>query len=118
MLPAGEGFEAAEEAGAKLYEWLKVRNDFVAFECSAQIICVISSHGTDDTTAATAYTVNFRAFQRLTRSRAASCQWEKVNWKPAARRRPGTTWRLFKMSSDSVRMRKVPISIIHDVVGR
>jgi hypothetical protein len=53
MLPAGEGFEAAEKAGAKLYEWLKVRNDLVAFECSTQIICVISSHGRDDTTAAT-----------------------------------------------------------------
>jgi hypothetical protein len=73
MLPAGEGFEAAQKTGAKLYEWLKIRNDLVVFECSAQVIRVISSHGTDDTTAATTYTVNFRAFQRETRSRAASC---------------------------------------------
>ena len=45
MLPAGEGFEAAEEAGAKLDERLEVRDDLVVFECSAQIVCVFSSHG-------------------------------------------------------------------------
>src|ERR1700758_1031215 len=41
MLPAGEGFEAAEEASTQFDERLKVRNDFVAFEGSAQINCVI-----------------------------------------------------------------------------
>jgi len=74
MLPAGESLEAAEKASAKLYEWLKIGNDLVIFECSAQIVRVISSHGSDDTTAATSYPVNFRVFQRETRSRAASCQ--------------------------------------------
>src|SRR5260370_620150 len=77
-LPAGEGFEAAKKGGAKLYERLKIRNDLVTFECSAQIICVISRHGRDDTTATRTYPVNFRAFQRETRSLAASGQWGKV----------------------------------------
>jgi hypothetical protein len=60
MLPAGEGFEAAKKAGAKFYEWLKIRNNLVIFEPSAQIVCVFGGHGTDDTTAATTYPVNFR----------------------------------------------------------
>ncbi len=42
MLPASEGFEAAEEAGAELYKRLKVRNDLVVFEGSAEIVCVVS----------------------------------------------------------------------------
>ena len=45
MLPAGEGFEAAEKAGAKLHKRLKIRNDLVVFECSPQIVCVVGSHG-------------------------------------------------------------------------
>jgi hypothetical protein len=71
MLPAGEGFEAAKKTGAKFNEWLKIRNDLVIFERSAQIGCVFGGHGTDDTTAYRTYTVNFRVFQRETRSRAA-----------------------------------------------
>jgi hypothetical protein len=45
MLPAGEGFEAAEKAGAKLYERLKIRDDLVIFEGSAQVVRVVSGHG-------------------------------------------------------------------------
>ena len=45
MLPAGESLKAAEQAGAKLDKRLKIRNDLVIFERSAQIVCVVSSHG-------------------------------------------------------------------------
>jgi hypothetical protein len=45
VLPAGKGLEAAKEPGAKFYQRLKIRDDLVVFECSAQIICVVSSHG-------------------------------------------------------------------------
>ena len=45
MLPAGEGFEAAEKAGAKLDERLKIRDDLVIFEGSAQIVRVVGGHG-------------------------------------------------------------------------
>ena len=75
MLPAGEGFEAAEQAGAKFYEGLEIRNDLIAFQCSAQIVCVFGSHGTDDTTAVTTYTVNFRASSG-----------RRGRWRPAADR--------------------------------
>ena len=45
MLPAGESFEAAEESGAKFDERLKIGNDLVILECSAQIVRVAGSHG-------------------------------------------------------------------------
>ncbi len=45
MLPAGERLEAAEQACAKLHERLEKWHDLVIFERSAQIVCVISSHG-------------------------------------------------------------------------
>jgi hypothetical protein len=44
MLPARQGLEAAEEPGAQFYERLKIRNDLVIFERSAQIVCVVGSH--------------------------------------------------------------------------
>src|SRR5205814_977537 len=40
------------------------------------------------------------------------------NWKPASKRRPGTTRRLLRTNSDSVRISKAPISIIHPAVGK
>ena len=45
MLPAGKCLKSAEEAGAKLDERLKIRDDLVIFERSAQIVCVVGSHG-------------------------------------------------------------------------
>jgi hypothetical protein len=45
MLPASEGFEAAEKTGAQLDERLEVRHDLVAFERAAKIAGVVSSHG-------------------------------------------------------------------------
>jgi hypothetical protein len=51
VLPAGEGFEAAEEAGAELDEGLEIGDDFAIFQGSAQIARVVGSHGRDDTTA-------------------------------------------------------------------
>ena len=45
MLPASEGFEAAEEAGSQFDERLEVRHDLVAFERSAKIAGVVSGHG-------------------------------------------------------------------------
>lgn len=71
MLPAGEGLEAAEETGAKLYKRLEVRDDLVIFEPSPEIVRVAYGHGRDDTTAPGTYPEKFRAFQRETRSRAA-----------------------------------------------
>jgi hypothetical protein len=50
MLPAGECFEAAEEAGAQFDEGLEVGNDLVVFERAAQIVGVVGSHGWNDTT--------------------------------------------------------------------
>jgi hypothetical protein len=51
MLPAGEGFEAAEQAGAKFHERLEIGDDLAVFQGSAQIVRVVGSHGRDDTTA-------------------------------------------------------------------
>jgi hypothetical protein len=79
MLPAGEGFEAAKKAGAKLYERLKIRNDLVIFECSAQIIRVISSHGRDDTTATNDLHSKFSRFPAGDEVAAAGANRKKVN---------------------------------------
>ena len=79
MLPSGQSFEAAEKAGAQFDERLKIRDDLVIFERSAQIIRVVGSHGSDDTTVTTTYTAKFCIFQRATRSRAAAGQKGKVN---------------------------------------
>ena len=38
-------FEAAEQAGAKLDQRLKIRNNLVLFERPAEIVCVFRSHG-------------------------------------------------------------------------
>jgi hypothetical protein len=51
MLPTREDFESAEQARAKLYQRLKVWENFVLLERSAQIVRVFRSHGKDDTTA-------------------------------------------------------------------
>ena len=45
MLPTGEGFEAAEESGAEFDEGLKIGDDLVVLEGSAQIVRVVGSHG-------------------------------------------------------------------------
>jgi hypothetical protein len=50
MLPSGESFEAAQEASAKFNERLKVGHYLVAFECSAEIVGFVASHGWNDTT--------------------------------------------------------------------
>ena len=63
MLPAGEGFEAAEQAGAQLDERLEIWQDLVIFECPAQIICVVVGHGRDDTTSDRSWSVNFRSVE-------------------------------------------------------
>ena len=92
MLPAGEGLKAAEKAGAKLDKRLKIWNDLVIFERSAEIVASSPAMARDDTTAPPSYPVKFRARQRATRSRkAAAGQYGKLNSKPAARRRPGIT---------------------------
>ena len=51
MLPAREGFEAAEEASTEFDERLEIGDDLVVFQGSAQIARVVGSHGRDDTTA-------------------------------------------------------------------
>jgi hypothetical protein len=45
MLPASKGFEAAKESCAKFHERLKIRDDLVVLEGSAQIVRVVGSHG-------------------------------------------------------------------------
>ena len=50
VLPAGEGLEATEEAGAEFDERLEIGDDLVVFEGSAQIVGVVGSHARDDTT--------------------------------------------------------------------
>ncbi len=55
---------------------------------------------------------------RATRSCAASGHVGYANWNPASSKRPGTTRRLLRTNSDSVRSRYVPTSSIHLVAGR
>src|SRR5439155_3745458 len=53
-----------------------------------------------------------------TRSRAAAGQSGKSKRKPAAASRPGTTRRLFRTSSVSLRSSQAPIAAIQRVAGR
>src|SRR5439155_633294 len=55
---------------------------------------------------------------RAQRSRAASSQDAKRNVNPLLSNRVGTTRRLFRINSLSVRMRKLPSSTIHVVAGK
>src|SRR5215472_14383346 len=63
-------------------------------------------------------TGDYESLTRDTRSRAACAHVLYLKSKPAARRRPGTTRRLFSQCSVSERIANAPSSAIHLVAGR
>src|SRR5262245_36006357 len=56
--------------------------------------------------------------QRAHKSRAASVHVGNSNLNPESNKRPGTTLRLFRTNSDSVRIKNVPISSSHRGDGK